>query len=100
MPIVIGALAILTGAYLWYLRYQNARDAAETLVDAANDVRLAARRFGFRRKANVHPAECVDDPRLGALAIAAAMMQMDHAWSRDAEESLARGARDVFLVTA
>lgn len=98
MPALIGALAILAGAYVWYLRYQNARDAAETLVDAANDVRLAARRFGFRRKANVHPVECVEDGRLGALAIAAAMMQMDHAWSVDAEQKLVRAACEVFGV--
>ena len=29
--IVIGALAILMGAYLWYLRYQNARQAVPSL---------------------------------------------------------------------
>lgn len=98
MPAILGALAILAGAYVWYLRYQNARDAAETLVDAANDVRLAARRFGFRRKANVHPVDCVEDGRLGALAIAAAMMQMDHAWTREAEADLARAAETVFAV--
>lgn len=98
MPIILGALAILAGAYIWYIRYQNAKEGAETLMDAANDVRLAARRFGFRRKANVHPAESVDDARLGALAVVSAMAQMDQAWSKELSDRLTVEAQRVFGV--
>lgn len=88
MPLVLAALAALVGGYFWYLRYQRARDAAEMLADAASDVRHAARRFGFRRKANIHPAESVEDSRLAALSIVAAMAQMDRPWSTDLSREL------------
>ncbi|MDJ1008962.1 MAG: hypothetical protein QNJ13_14185 [Paracoccaceae bacterium] len=84
MPFVLAAITLLGGAYFWYLRAQNARDAVETLAGAAQDVRLAARRYGFRRKANVHPADAVEDPRLAIVAMAAAVLQMDAPWSVEA----------------
>lgn len=46
-------------------------------MDAANDVRLAARRFGFTRKANIHPFDQIEDPRLAAAGTAAAIAGMD-----------------------
>jgi hypothetical protein len=70
MHILAAILAVILGAAFWIYRLNAARDAAETLAGAANDVRLAARRFGFRRKTNLHPADCVDDPRLAAMGIA------------------------------
>lgn len=43
---------------------------ASELADAARDVRLAARRFGFRRKTDLHhPAESIDDTRVAAAGI-------------------------------
>ena len=98
MPLVLAVLAALVGGYIWYMRYQRARDAAEMLVDAASDVRNAARRFGFRRKANIHPAESVDDPRLAMLSIVAAMAQMDRPWSTDLSRNLTVEAQRAFGV--
>ena len=98
MPVIVGLLAILGGAAFWYWRLQQARDAAETLAEAAQEVRLAARRFGFRRKVNVHPAESIDDPRLAALSIVTAMAQMDEAWGREMSQSLTFQTQSIFGV--
>ena len=88
MPVVLAVLAALGGAYFWYWRLKNAKEASETLIDVANDVRLAARRFGFRRKVNVHPVESIDDDRLGVASLIAALMQVDRSWDRDMGQEL------------
>jgi hypothetical protein len=98
MPVIIAILGALGIAYFLYMRAKTAREAAETLADAANDVRLAARRFGFRRKANLHPADAVDDPRLAAMGIVAAVAQMDRAWEREIAETMTVQAQSVFGV--
>ncbi len=77
MPVILAILSALTVAGIWYYRMQAARDAADTLLDAANDVRLAARRFGFRMRNKTHPADCVDDPRVAAAGIVLAIAAMD-----------------------
>jgi hypothetical protein len=33
------------------------------VLDMANDVRLAARRFSFQRRVNIHPVESLEGPR-------------------------------------
>jgi hypothetical protein len=40
-------------------------------------VRLAARRFGFIHKMNVHPVESIEDPRLAIAARANAFIELD-----------------------
>lgn len=45
-------LSIIGAAYFWTQRARNARDMLGDVGDMANDVRLAARRFGFTRKMN------------------------------------------------
>jgi predicted NUDIX family NTP pyrophosphohydrolase len=68
MHILAAILAVVLGGAFWIYRLRTARDATETLVEAANDVRLAARRFGFRRKTNLPvgagaPVEDIEDAR-------------------------------------
>ncbi|MCY1128556.1 hypothetical protein OU426_16970 [Frigidibacter sp. RF13] len=72
MPFIIGLIGIVFAAYFWAQRARAAGDMAHELADMASDVMGAARRFGFRRRANVHPVDSTDDPRVmdGALAIA------------------------------
>jgi uncharacterized tellurite resistance protein B-like protein len=83
MPVILAILSALTVAGIWYYRMQAAKDAADVLLDAANDVRLAARRFGFSLKNKTHPADCVDDPRLAAAGIVVAIASMDSDLSQD-----------------
>lgn len=77
MPFVLALLGIIGAAYFWAQRARNARDMVGEVADMANDVRLAARRFGFSRKLNLHPVESIEDPRLAIAAIAIAFIELD-----------------------
>jgi hypothetical protein len=77
MPFLVALLGIIGAAYFWAQRARNARDVMGDVADMANDVRLAARRFGFSRKMNVHPVERIEDPRLAIAAIGSAFLELD-----------------------
>jgi len=77
MPFILSFIALAGAAYFWFNRAQNAKDAAVDLLDAANDVRLAARRFGFKRRTNVHPVDDIDDPSVAIATIATAFIELD-----------------------
>lgn len=77
MPFLIALAGIIVTAYIWANRASNARNVVSDVADMANDVRLAARRFGFRRQAQVHPVESIEDPRLAMAAIATSFIELD-----------------------
>lgn len=77
MPILLALISAATVAYFWFNRARNTVDIAGDLANAANDVRLAARRFGFRRRANIHPVESIEDPDVAVAALAAAFLELD-----------------------
>ncbi|MBF9035583.1 hypothetical protein HKCCE2091_15150 [Rhodobacterales bacterium HKCCE2091] len=72
MPALLALAAIAGGIVFWILRARAASHAASELADMAGDVLGAARRFGFRRKANTHPVDAIDQESLaqGALSVA------------------------------
>ena len=74
MPYILALIAAAGAAYVWFWRARNAADAASDIMDAANDVRLAARRFGFRRKRDVHPVESIDDARVAGAGLMMALL--------------------------
>ncbi|WP_375280592.1 hypothetical protein [Pseudooctadecabacter sp.] len=78
MPVLIALLGIAVTAYIWAHRASRARDVLGDVPDMANDVRLAARRFGFKRNTNIHPVESIEDPRLAIAAIATAFVELDN----------------------
>ena len=78
MHILIGILGLLVAGYFWYNRARNAAGTAVEIADVANDVRLAARRFGFKRRTNIHPIDAIDDSRIAGSAIALAALEVDH----------------------
>lgn len=61
MPFIMSLLAIAVAGYFWMNRARNAAHLAGDLADMAQDVLGAARRFGFRRQANVHPVDGLAD---------------------------------------
>lgn len=75
MHILLGLLALIGGAGYWYWRARNAAELGGDLLNAANDVRLAARRFGFKRKSKIHPVDSIDDARVAGAAIVAALVR-------------------------
>ncbi|MEM1373977.1 MAG: hypothetical protein AAGF78_06305 [Pseudomonadota bacterium] len=77
MPIILGILGAIVAAYFFFVRARNAGHIASDVLDAANDVRLAARRFGFKRNANRHPMEDVDDANVACAVVGLAYIQLD-----------------------
>jgi len=75
MHIIIGLLALAGAASFWLWRARNAAEMTGELLDAANDVRLAARRFGFKRKSKIHPVDSIEDARVAGAAIVAALVR-------------------------
>ncbi|MCP5072929.1 MAG: hypothetical protein GY947_06490 [Rhodobacteraceae bacterium] len=58
------------------------------MLDVANDVRLAARRFGFTRNSKRHPVEDIDDPDIAVAAIACAFFELDGLPTQDQRNAL------------
>ncbi|MEL6978001.1 MAG: hypothetical protein AAGM38_04900 [Pseudomonadota bacterium] len=79
MHIGLALLAVLGAVAIWIWRARMAAEAGREAIDAADDVRAALRRFGFRRQAGRHPADLVDDARLAAAGMMAAIARMDGA---------------------
>ena len=90
MPVLIAVVGAITAALFFVMRARNAAHAASDLMDMANDVRLAARRFGFRRRTNVHPAESIEDPSIAIAGIASAFLELDDLPTSDQRSALMR----------
>ena len=77
MPFLIAIAAAFGTVVFWMYRARMARDVASDLADVASDVLGAARRFGFRRRANQHPVDSIDQPELAIGALAMAFIELD-----------------------
>ncbi len=95
MPVILAVIGAVAAAAFFILRARNAAHAATDLVDMANDVRLAARRFGFRRKTNLHPAESIEDPSIAIAGIASAFLELDDLPTSDQRSALTRAMSGV-----
>lgn len=76
MPYIIALFGLLAGAYIWVIRARAAADATRELTGVAQDVMAAARRFGFRRKLNLHPVESLEDPDVAVAGSAIAFLEL------------------------
>ncbi|RLJ59028.1 hypothetical protein BCF46_1170 [Litoreibacter meonggei] len=90
MPILIAIIGALGAAAYWYFRMRDIGVAGRDLVNVANDVRLAARRFGFSRRSNVHPAESIEDPKVAIGGLAVAFLELDDLPSQEARIAMTR----------
>lgn len=100
MHIILGLIGIATAAYFLVIRARNAAHVASDLSDMARDVRSAARRFGFRRKTNIHPVETIEDPNLAIAAIGTAFVEMDDLPTREQRDALSTALRDRLNMSA
>ncbi len=76
MHVVWIIVGMVSAAWLWARRAKQAKEVADNVVEMARDVRSTFRRLGFKRRSDVHPADCVDDPRLAVAGIVAAIARM------------------------
>lgn len=90
MPVILAILAAAGAVVFWLYRARMAGEVAQELAGAAADVLNAARRLGFRRQANQHPAEGVAKPDLAIGALAVAFLELDSLPSADQQAALAR----------
>ncbi|MGI9394097.1 MAG: hypothetical protein ACR2OY_05580 [Boseongicola sp.] len=88
MPFVVAALAGLAAVYFFVIRARSAAEMTTELLDVADDVRAAARRFGFRRHHERHPVDSVDDRNLAIAIVAVAYMEMNGLPTEDTKCSL------------
>lgn len=90
MPFILGLIGVIAAAYFWANRARNAAHIGQDLVNVAGDVMSAARRLGFRRRADVHPVESVDDTKLATGALALAFLELGSLPTAEDHESLIR----------
>jgi hypothetical protein len=76
VPFILGLIAIAVGGYVWMNRARNAAYVARDLADMAGDVLGAARRFGFRRQANIHPVESLEDAGVAVAALGIGYLEL------------------------
>ncbi len=98
MSPLIPVAGLLGVAAFLYLRLRIARDLGHELVLAAREVRVAARRFGYRQHADMHPGDSVDDPRIAATGLLIALSQSQGGVSAPEMEVIHREMQRVFGV--
>ena len=92
MHIILGLIAAATAFYFIVIRARHGAEVASELLDVADDIRAAARRFGFRRRTGQHPVDGIDDPKLAIGGLASAFLELDDLPTADA-----RAATDLSL---
>lgn len=83
-------LGVISAIAVWYWRLSMAREAAREIGNMAGDLINAPRRLGFRRRANAHPVEGVEDPRLAIAAISLAFLELGGLPSREDQQALSQ----------
>lgn len=100
MPVLIALAGIAVAVLVFVIRARNGARAGADLLDMAQDVRLAARRFGFRRSADLHPAEAIEEPNIAVAGIAAAFLELDDLPTADQRAALTRRLAPALDVSA
>ncbi len=99
MPVLIALLGVIAGAYFWMNRAQNAANMVGELAGAAQDAMGAARRFGFRRQANKHPVDCIEEPNLAVGGLSVAFMELGGTPTNEQQQSLLVGLQSALGIT-
>ena len=76
MPFIIALIGFAIAAFFWAQRARNAAEVAKVLIEVPGEIKAAARRFGFKRRSNVHPVESIDEPKLAIAGIANAFFEL------------------------
>jgi hypothetical protein len=90
VPFILGLIGLVAAAYIWSMRARNAGAVAQDLAGMAGDVMNAARRFGFRRSAKMHPVESLEDTHVATAAIGIAFLELGSLPSNEEQDALIR----------
>ncbi|WP_208352436.1 hypothetical protein [Pseudaestuariivita rosea] len=99
MPFLIALAGAAVALYFFVLRSRNAANIAGDIFDAALDVKNAARRFGFKRRANTHPVEDIDDPKIAIAALAVSFLELDDYPTQEHRNALHRNLQSVLSMS-
>lgn len=91
MPVILAVLAAAGVAIFWLYRMRAAAEVASEVADMAQTVLGAARRFGFRRQANRHPVDSIDDPKLAIGGLATAFFELSGLPTQEEKQALEMG---------
>jgi len=100
LHILLAALGILAAAAFWIYRARRIADNTRVVLDTAQDVKAAARRFGFRTRANQHPVDGVDDPRVSGAALLVLVAETDGGISRAEQDAILEELQSIFGMSA
>ncbi|MGC1494294.1 MAG: hypothetical protein WA790_00685 [Sulfitobacter sp.] len=92
MPILLALIGAAITAYVWMNRAKRGAEIANDLIGVAAELKNAPRKYGFRRRANQHPVDGIDEPDLALGGLAVAFLEMD-----DLPTTEARAQMDVSL---
>lgn len=90
MPFVLALLALAVTGYFWMNRARNAAHIANDLAGMAQDVMGAARRFGFRRRADVHPVDSLENAGVATAALGIGYLELGGLPRAEQHEALVR----------
>jgi hypothetical protein len=99
MHILVAIAGIAAAVYFFFIRAQRAADVTHDILDMAQDAASAARRFGFRRKANVHPVDSIEDPNIAIMGVAVAMLDLGSFPTQEQRDELIVQGQSVLDVT-
>lgn len=91
MHIVLGVLGAAAAIYFFFIRARQAVNVIDDVADMTQSALGAARRFGFRRRANVHPVDCIEDPKLAVAGLATAFLELDALPTQETRDGLLVG---------
>lgn len=99
MHIIIAAIGIIAGIYFFVMRAKNAAEMTSELLDVADDVRAAARRFGFRRNKAAHPVEAIEDANTAAATVAMSYMELQGLPTEETRNALVRSLQSELQIS-
>lgn len=98
MPFILGALAVLAAVYFFFVRARDSAEMAHDVLDVANDVRLAARRFGYKWKNRGHPVDAVESIEVAAAGVAEAFITLDDLPSKEERIAVLRQLQTTYRI--
>lgn len=98
MHILLSLIAALSLIAFWILRTRGVSAPTRDADDVSGDVRAAVRRYGARRAAGRNPCDEVNDARLAAAGMMAAIARMDGEFTKAQVDQLRVECRAAFRI--
>lgn len=98
MHILLGVAALVGTVVFWIIRARMAANAASEIADLAGTVMGAARRFGFRRRHDMHPVDSIEDTTLAAGALTVAFLDLGAAHTEETRKTHLLALQEHFVI--